>query len=58
MRQHLRHTILFNFVLAALIVISSQNLTFGQVFVNEIHYDNTGADIGERIEVAGWQEQI
>ncbi|MBK9688714.1 MAG: hypothetical protein IPO65_13515 [Saprospiraceae bacterium] len=53
MRQHLRHTILFNFVLAALIVISSQNLTFGQVFVNEIHYDNTGADIGERIEVAG-----
>ncbi|MBL0083418.1 MAG: hypothetical protein IPP37_13800 [Saprospiraceae bacterium] len=53
MRQHLSPTILFNFVLAALIVISSQNLTFGQVFVNEIHYDNTGADIGERIEVAG-----
>ena len=25
----------------------------GDVFINEIHYDDAGADIGERIEVAG-----
>ena len=24
-----------------------------QVFINEIHYDNTGTDTGEAIEVAG-----
>ncbi|TDQ18883.1 putative secreted protein (Por secretion system target) [Algoriphagus boseongensis] len=24
-----------------------------QVFINEIHYDNTGADVGEAIEIAG-----
>ncbi|CAH8293345.1 endonuclease I [Mariniflexile fucanivorans] len=24
------------------------------VFVNEIHYDNAGADVGEAIEIAGW----
>ena len=23
------------------------------VFINEIHYDNTGADVGEAIEIAG-----
>jgi hypothetical protein len=23
------------------------------VFINELHYDNIGADVGERIEVAG-----
>ena len=25
----------------------------GPVFINEIHYDNTGADVGEGVEVAG-----
>ena len=25
----------------------------GQVFVNELHYDNAGTDAGEAIEVAG-----
>ncbi len=53
MRQHLSPTIAFKLLLAALIVISSQNLSFGQVFINEIHYDNTGGDVDERIEVAG-----
>ena len=30
-------------------------LSFGQtdVFINEIHYDNTGGDVGEGIEIAG-----
>ena len=23
------------------------------VFINEIHYDNTGADVGEGVEIAG-----
>jgi hypothetical protein len=27
--------------------------TSANVFINEIHYDNTGTDIGEKIEVAG-----
>jgi predicted extracellular nuclease len=26
---------------------------FAQVFINEIHYDNTGTDVGEAVEVAG-----
>ena len=24
-----------------------------QVFINELHYDNDGTDVGERVEVAG-----
>jgi len=29
-------------------------LTFGQsVFINELHYDNSGADSGEGVEIAG-----
>lgn len=53
MRQHINPTIFFQFFMTFLIVISSQNLSFGQVFVNEIHYDNTGGDVDESIEVAG-----
>lgn len=53
MRQFKSYAILINSLLAGLILISTQNLSFGQVFVNEIHYDNTGMDVDERIEVAG-----
>jgi hypothetical protein len=24
------------------------------VFINEIHYDNTGTDVGEAVEIAGY----
>lgn len=53
MRLFKSYAILINSLLAGLILISTQNLSFGQVFVNEIHYDNTGGDVDERIEVAG-----
>jgi hypothetical protein len=37
--------------IAALAVTTASALT--PVFINEIHYDNVGADVGERIEIAG-----
>jgi hypothetical protein len=27
--------------------------TASVVFINEIHYDNTGTDVGEGVEIAG-----
>jgi predicted extracellular nuclease/cytoskeletal protein CcmA (bactofilin family) len=36
-----------------MLVASSPSLSQTPVFINEIHYDNTGADAGEAIEVAG-----
>jgi predicted extracellular nuclease len=36
----------------SLTLLLSQS-AMAQVFINEIHYDNTGTDIGESIEVAG-----
>lgn len=39
-------------LLAAALIISSSVMTFGQLaWVNEFHYDNTGSDTGEFIEV-------
>ncbi|MEM7116430.1 MAG: lamin tail domain-containing protein, partial [Chloroflexota bacterium] len=44
-------TAVFLFILAAFV---SQNVVAATaVFVNELHYDNSGADTGEAIEVAG-----
>ncbi len=34
-------------------VNTNQTFLAGSVFINEIHYDNTGSDSGEAIEVAG-----
>jgi hypothetical protein len=33
--------------------LSHGNVRAGPVFINEIHYDNTGTDAGEAIEIAG-----
>lgn len=41
------------FLVYSLVFLGFQNLAFAQVFVNEIHYNNNGADVDERIEVAG-----
>jgi len=43
------------FVVTSCLVLLSQNLFAAgpSVFINEIHYDNTGTDAGEAIEVAG-----
>ena len=40
-------------LLAALLVAAAPAAQAATVFINEIHYDNTGADAGEAIEVAG-----
>jgi|GEM_PF-5549939 len=53
MRQHIKPTIYFQILLTFLTVIAAQNMSLGQVFINEMHYDNTGGDVDERIEVAG-----
>ena len=39
--------------LFALAVTLLAPAAMAQVFINEIHYDNTGTDTGEAIEVAG-----
>ena len=42
--------------LAVLLAVGSfamQTAAAQSVFINEIHYDNTGTDVDERIEVAG-----
>lgn len=39
--------------LSAGLLLSSLALSAQTVFINEIHYDNTGADVGEGVEVAG-----
>ena len=43
----------FNLIAASLLCCFSMQSAMAQVFINEIHYDNTGTDIGEAIEVAG-----
>jgi hypothetical protein len=46
----------FSILLFAVVLFSGWTFTsvWGQtVFINEIHYDNTGADAGEAIEIAG-----
>lgn len=39
--------------LAAMLSSNAMALTTGDVWINEFHYDNSGADAGEFIEVAG-----
>lgn len=39
--------------ISAGLLLSSIALNAQTVFINEIHYDNTGADVGEGVEVAG-----
>lgn len=41
------------FLGSLLLVFWSVQASAQQVFINEIHYDNTGTDIGEAIEIAG-----
>ena len=36
-----------------LILLGLSSSSWSIVFINEIHYDNAGGDVGERIEVAG-----
>ncbi len=40
-------------LLAASLLIASANASASSIFINEIHYDNAGADTGEAIEIAG-----
>ncbi|MBE2221007.1 MAG: ExeM/NucH family extracellular endonuclease [Anaerolineae bacterium] len=43
--------------LASVFVLGGNHITFAQsgtsIFINEIHYDNDGADAGEAVEIAG-----
>ena len=39
--------------IAAFVLVAFCHSVSAQVFINEIHYDNTGGDTGEAIEVAG-----
>jgi hypothetical protein len=42
------------YLLATLMItISFTGALSAQVFINEIHYDNSGADSGEAVEIAG-----
>ena len=43
--------LLFYFVLSLAFVSSILRVT--PVFINELHYDNVGADVGEAVELAG-----
>ena len=43
----------FVFVLLGLTTLIAQTAAAQSVFINEIHYDNTGTDAGEAIEIAG-----
>ncbi len=43
----------FRVVLFTLLVFTSGPLWALSVFINELHYDNAGGDVGEGIEVAG-----
>lgn len=36
-----------------LIFGAMQSVSASAIFINEIHYDNTGADVGEGVEIAG-----
>jgi len=40
-------------VLAATLCLSFSQLASAGVFINEIHYDNSGGDVGEAFEIAG-----
>jgi len=40
-------------LLAASLLTTSVNASASSIFINEIHYDNKGADTGEAIEIAG-----
>lgn len=48
-----RHISLLFTLLIALFLFSSPLLANTSVFINEIHYDNVGTDVGEAIEIAG-----
>ena len=38
---------------AVLLFLGGQNTLAQSVFINELHYDNSGTDVGEAIEIAG-----
>ncbi len=40
-------------VMGALLSIAIAQVAVADVFINEFHYDNSGGDVGEAIEVAG-----
>ena len=40
-------------LLAMSLFIGLSNVAMADVFINEIHYDNSGGDVDEAIEVAG-----
>ncbi len=40
-------------IAACILVASVQAVTINQLWINEIHYDNDGADTGEFVELAG-----
>ena len=44
---------LLSAVLATTAVLSAPAAVRAQVFINELHYDNSGTDVGEAIELAG-----
>ncbi|MBK5266764.1 MAG: ExeM/NucH family extracellular endonuclease [Acidimicrobiia bacterium] len=53
-RKMLTVTLLLAMVAALLPTAAGAALALGpSVFINEIHYDNTGADVGEAVEIAG-----
>ena len=38
---------------AVILFLGGQNTLAQSVFINELHYDNSGTDVGEAIEIAG-----
>ncbi len=40
-------------ILAATLCVAITPMTMADVFINEIHYDNSGSDVGEAFEIAG-----
>lgn len=48
----MKHYLLFIFILG-LFALSLTKVNAQTVFINEIHYDNTGTDTGEAVEIAG-----
>ncbi len=48
MKLHLIASVVCSFVCGCFDLLGSEGL-----FINEVHYDNTGADVGEGVEVAG-----
>ena len=52
-RRILRVPAPVSFIISGLLLVLAQAANAQSVFVNELHYDNTGTDTGESIEIAG-----